>query len=56
MENNDKKTLELEDFEPFDTQTLKPDEYWDHTKIKRIINVLVEKVLELEKKLENSNS
>ena len=40
---------EIDEFEPFDTQTLKPMDWYDYSKMKRIINILVKEVKELKK-------
>lgn len=42
---------ELEEFEPFDTQSLRPMEFWDFNKIMRTLNVLVDEVKQLKKQV-----
>ena len=41
---------ELDNFKPFDAQTLKPIDFWEMQEIRRAINMLVEEVKELKKK------
>jgi hypothetical protein len=43
------KMKEIDDFVPFDTQSLKPMTWWDWLEMKRIINALVEEVKEQSK-------
>lgn len=41
---------EIDDFQPFDTQTLKPMDWYEWVEMKRIVNAIVEEVKELKKK------
>lgn len=38
---------EIDEFKPFDTQTLKPMDYFEQIELKRIVNALVEEVKRL---------
>jgi hypothetical protein len=40
---------EIDNFEPFDTQSLKPFDWYDWVEMKRIINALVDEVKEMKK-------
>lgn len=44
---------EIEGFTPFDTQTLKPMDWYEWVEMKRIVNALVEEVRELKQKCES---
>jgi uncharacterized protein YqcC (DUF446 family) len=35
---------EIDDFEPFDTQTLEPMDWYDWVKMKRIVNAIVKEM------------
>ena len=47
---------ELDEWEPFDPQSLAPPQSWDYVKMKRIINILVDEVKLHEKIILDQNT